>query len=108
LAEEKPSIWIVLVSLLMLFVSGAWTLASIMPFGTQKTIGPLMLVTSTISNVAFLLTLLSAVILYSNMGPRQRLTKIMVYTFSIGVFALIISIILFSTSLLLAPPFRSD
>jgi hypothetical protein len=42
------------------------------------------------------------------MGPRQRLTKIMVYTFSIGVFALIISIVLFSTSLLLAPPFRSD
>jgi hypothetical protein len=82
LAEEKPSIWIVLVSLLMLFVSGAWTLASIMPFGTQKTIRPLMLVTSTISNVAFLLTLLSAMILYSN--------------------------VLFSTSLLLAPPFRSD
>jgi hypothetical protein len=107
-AEEKPSIWIILISLLMLFVSGAWTIASIIPFGMQKTIGPIMLVTSTVSNVAFLLTLLSAMILYSNMGPRQGLRKIMVYTFSIGIFALIISIILFSISLLLAPPFRSD
>lgn len=102
--EEKPSVWLILVSLLMLFVSGAWTLATITPFVISKTVRTLMLISVTTANVCFLGTLLAAMLLYSYIGARESLRKVMVFAFSIGIFALIVSIILFSASFLTSPP----
>lgn len=104
MSEEKPSVWLVLVSLLMLFVSGAWTLASITPFGISKIARSLMLITVTTANVCFLVTLLAAMLLYSDVGTKEKLKKIMILAFSVGIFALISSIILFSGSFLISPP----
>jgi hypothetical protein len=103
MSEQKPSVWLILVSLLMLFVSGAWTLASITPL-MPKTVRSSMLITVTTANVCFLVTLLAAMLLYSDIGAKENLKKAMVLAFSIGIFALIISIVLFSASFLMTPP----
>lgn len=104
MSEEKPSVWLVLVSLLMLFVSGAWTLATITPFWISETVRSLMLITVTAANVSFLLTVLAAMLLYSDVGAEERLRKTMVVAFSVGIFALIVAIVLFSASFLVKPP----
>lgn len=104
MSEQKPSVWLILVSLLMLFVSGAWTLASITPFGISKAVRSFMLITVTTANVCFLVTLLAAMLLYSDVGPKENLKKAMLLAFAVGIFALILSIVLFSGSFLVAPP----
>lgn len=109
MSEQKPSVWLILISLLMLFVSGAWTLASITSFGISKAVMPFRLITVTIANISFLVTLLVAMLLYSDIGAKEGLKKTMVFAFSVGIFALIVSIILFSASFLLTPqPYRPD
>ena len=104
MSKEKPSIWLILVSLLMLFVSGAWTLATITPFWITKDMRTVMLITVTAANVSFLVTLLTAMLLYMDVNARESLRRIMKYAFVIGILVLIISIILFSASYLIAPP----
>ncbi|MCW4019736.1 MAG: hypothetical protein NWF14_00685 [Candidatus Bathyarchaeota archaeon] len=104
MSEQKTSVWLILVSLLMLFVSGAWTLVSILPFGIFKAVRSFMLITVTTANISFLITLLAAMLLYSDVGERENLKKIMIFAFSIGIFALIVSIVLFSASFLITPP----
>jgi len=104
MSKEKPSIWLVLISLFMLFVSGAWTVASIMPFMISKTIRSIMIVTVSASNVSFLATLLAAMLQYSGYRKDKNMKKMMVYSFAAGIIALMISIILFSTSYLMLPP----
>jgi len=104
MSEQKPSVWLVLVSLLMLFISGAWTLASITPLWISKDMRSFMLISVTTANIAFLTTLLAAMLLYSDVGAKQNLKKTMVLAFSVGILALIVSIVLFSASFLIAPP----
>jgi len=104
MVEQKPSVWLVLMSLLMLFVSGAWTLASILPFGISKGIRTVMLISATTADISFLVTLLAMMLLYSDVGAKENLKKTMILSFSIGIFALIVSIVLFSASFLIAPP----
>ncbi len=98
----------VLVSLLMLFVSGAWTIASIMPSTMNKPLSSIMLVTTTVSNISFLLTLLVTMLLYSEVGPRERLGKTMVYLFSAGIIALAATVMLFLIAFLTTPPLFLD
>jgi hypothetical protein len=102
MSNEKPSVWLIIVSLLMLFVSGAWTVASILPF-VPKDVRASMRITVTAANVSFLLTLLAAMLLYLEVGPKQNLKKAMMLTFSIGIITLIISVILFTASFLITP-----
>jgi hypothetical protein len=103
MSEQKPSPWLVLVSLLMLLVSGAWTVAAITPF-ISKSMRPFMVVAVTVANISFLGTVLAAMLLYSEVGSKASLKKMMVLAFSIGIFSLITSIILFSALVLIAPP----
>jgi len=49
-------------------------------------------------------TVLAAMLLYSEVGSKASLKKMMVLAFSIGIFSLITSIILFSALVLTAPP----
>jgi len=63
-----------------------------------------MTVTVTVSNVAFLLPLLPSVFSYSGMGNEGKMKRIIVYSFSIGITALIISIILFSIAYIMTAP----
>jgi hypothetical protein len=103
MSEEKPSVWLIIVSVLMLFVSGVWTLASITPLA-PKAVRSFMLITVTTANISFLITLLAAMLLYSDLGAKENLKKTMILAFSIGIFALIVSVILFTASFLITPP----
>jgi len=91
----------------MLFVSGAWTLAAITPL-ISRSLRPFVVVTVTAANVSLLATLLAAMLLYSEVGPRPTLKKAMVVAFSAGILTLIISIVLFSAQVLMAPPAYPD
>jgi len=103
MSEQNPSARLILVSILMLFISGAWTLASVTPL-MSRAVRSSMLGTVTTANVCFLVTLLAAMLLYSDVGAKENLKKAMVLAFSIGIFSLIISIVLFSASFLIEPP----
>lgn len=63
-----------------------------------------MLITVTLANVSFLITLLAAMLLYSDVKTTRNPRKIMIYAFSVGIIALTISILLFSASFLISPP----
>ena len=104
MSEEKPSVWIVLVSLLMLFVSGAWTLASFLPFPSGGYGSPrsLMFYVTMASNISFLISLLVSMLLYLGIGSREGMRWIMIFAFSMGILALISSIILFTASFFMA------
>lgn len=104
MSGEKPSVWPVIVSLLMLFVSGAWTMASFIPYGRPGALRPLMFYVVTASNVFFLASLLFAMLLYLEIETRLGSKRIMALAFSIGIVALIVSVVLFSTSLIMTPP----
>jgi hypothetical protein len=94
--EERPSIWIVLVSILMLFVSGAWTLATITPFVTLKGIRSATLTMVTAANIAFLGSVLASMLLYARVGKIERMRSLMVTSFTIGILALAVSILMFA------------
>jgi hypothetical protein len=95
LSEQKPSVWIVVTPLLMLFVSGAWTAAAIMSSSLNKTLGSIMLATATASNVSFLLTLLVAMLLFSGVEKGEKLRITMVCIFSTGIIFLVYAVVLF-------------
>ena len=64
MGEEKPSVWIILVPILMLFVSGAWTLASLIPYVRWGAMRETMFYTVIISNISFLVSLLLSMLFY--------------------------------------------
>ncbi|MEM3646735.1 MAG: hypothetical protein QW334_01125 [Thermofilum sp.] len=108
MSEQKPLLWIVLISLLMLFVSGAWTIASIMFFTRNKTLSSIMLATATASNISFLLTLLAAMLLYSGVERGRRLMIMMVGLFSAGIIFLVYTVLFFLIAFLTTPPLLLD
>ncbi|MEM2930512.1 MAG: hypothetical protein QW797_06600 [Thermoproteota archaeon] len=108
MSEQKPLLWIVLISLLMLFVSGAWTIASIMFFTQNKTLSSIMLATATASSISFLLTLLVAMLLYSGVEKGRRLMMMMVGLFSAGIIFLVYTVLFFLIAFLTAPPLFLD
>lgn len=72
MSEEKPSVWIVLVSLLMLFISGAWTLASLIPYVRHGAMRETMFCTTTVSNISFLISTLLSMLFYYRGGPETQ------------------------------------
>lgn len=70
-------------------------IASIAPFTSNRTLSSIMLVAATTPNTSFLLTLLAAMLPYSEVGPRERLRKMMVYFFSMGMLSLLVTMIVF-------------
>jgi hypothetical protein len=105
MSEEKPSVWIVLVSLLMLFVSGAWTLASFIPYVRFKALRELMFYAVTFSNISFLGSLLLSMRFYLEVGEKETNKRRMVLAFSIGVLTLIVSIVVFAASIIMTPQY---
>ncbi|UCH56884.1 MAG: hypothetical protein JSV18_05945 [Candidatus Bathyarchaeota archaeon] len=103
MGEEKSSVWIILVSILMLFVSGAWTLATIMPFVPHKGLRSATLTMVTIANVSFLASLLASMLLYSQVGERGQMRSVMIASFSIGILALAVSIVIYSSTHIWSP-----
>jgi len=108
LSEQKPSVWTVIISLLMLFVSGAWTVAAIISINMNKALGTIMLATATASNVSFLLTLLAAMLLYSGVERGERLRVIMVCLFAVGIVTLVYTVVLFMVAFLTRYPTPLD
>jgi hypothetical protein len=96
MGEEKTSIWIVLVSILLLFVSGTWTLATIRPFVPHKGIRSATLTTVTAANISFLGSVLAPMLLYARVGEIERMRSLMVISFTIVVLALVVFIIMFA------------
>ena len=105
MSQEKPSVLIVLVPLLMLFISGAWTLASLIPYVRWGAMRETMFYTVIISNISFLVSLLLSMLFYLEMGEKETHKRRMVLAFSIGIIALIISIVVFTASFVMQPPF---
>ena len=97
--ERVPS-WIFITTLLMIFVSGCWTIATIGPFLIRPDFRPYTIVAVTIANLAFLLSLMTSMFSYAKLGDQSKIKQIMVYLFSSGILSLIISIVIFSISYL--------
>jgi len=108
MVEEKDQVRMILVTLFMIFISGCWTLATIIPLSVHWTFRSMQLVTVTVANISFLLSLLALMLIYSNMMKAEAVRKWFTIMFSIGIAALIISIIIFSASYLLKYPIRPD
>ena len=109
MAEEKAPTWIIVTTLVMLFISGCWTLATIIPFRIDQPIRSAMVITVTIADIAFLLSLLASMLSYSGMSRKEAMKRISILMFCLGITALIVSIILFSTSYLTkTPPYYPD
>jgi len=94
----------IVITLVMLFISGCWTLACTIPYPIKYEFRVIMTATVTASNVAFLLSLLSSVLSYSGMGNEGKMKRIIIYSFSIGITALVISVILFSIAYIMTAP----
>ena len=69
---------------------------------------PLVLVTVTTANISSLVTVLAAILLYTDIGPRTEIRKVMVLAFSVGMCSLVLCIVLFSASILIVPPKYCD
>jgi tetrahydromethanopterin S-methyltransferase subunit C len=95
----------VLVPLFMLFISGAWTLASLIPYVRWGAMRETMFYTVIISNISFLVSLLLSMLFYLEVGEKETHKRTMVLAFSIGIIALIISIVVFTVSFVMQPPF---
>ncbi len=98
----------VVITLTMLFVSGAWTIAAIMSVNMNKTLGSIMLSTATASNVSFLLAMLVAILLYSGLEKGERLRVIMVCLFAVGIVSLVYTVVLFLLAFLTRYPVLPD
>lgn len=94
----------VVITLTMLFVSGAWTIAATMSVNMNETLGSIMLATATASNVSFLLTMLVAILLYSGLEKGERLRVIMVCLFAVGIVSLVYTAVLFLLAFLARYP----
>ncbi len=106
MAEEKPPTWFIATTLSMLIVTGAWTLASTIPFNTWLRIFSIATVTA--ANIGFLLALLACVLAYLKADGRITWRRIMVYAFTIGVLFLMTSIVTYAASVMTGFPFPSD
>ncbi|MEM2598923.1 MAG: hypothetical protein QW796_04330 [Thermoproteota archaeon] len=108
MSEQKNPVWMVIIMLTMLFVSGAWTMAAIMSVNMNKTLGSIMLATATASNVSFLLAMLAAILLYTGLEKGERLRVIMVCLFAIGIVSLVYTVVLFMLAFLTRYPVLPD
>lgn len=97
--ELTPSSFI-LITLVMLFISGCWTLATIMPYPIEYGFRAVMIAAVTASNVSFLFSLLTSALSYAGIGQDRSMRRLMIILFTIGVSALVVSVILFSISTL--------
>jgi len=105
--ELAPSSFIV-ITLVMLFVSGCWTIATIMPYPIEYGLRAAMVATVTASNVSFLFSLFASALSYAGVGREQAIRRLMVILFAVGVSALVVSVILFSVSTLTGKWYRYD
>jgi len=108
LNEQKPPVWIMIVSLLMLLISSAWTMAAVFSVSINRTLASIMLATATASNISFLLAMLTAILLYSGLEKGGRLRLIMVSLFAIGIVSLVYTVVLFLLAFLTRYPLLPD
>lgn len=104
MTEEKGLTRIIPITLFMIFISGCWTLATIIPFPMHWPTRSIQLTVVTVADVTFLLSLLTSILSYSGMADREAMRKWSIIMFCTGITALIASIILFSASYLVKPP----
>jgi len=97
-----PSFIVIL--LVMLFISGCWTLASAIPYPIGYGFRVFMISVVSISNVGFLISLLTSILNYAGVGNEVKMKRISVATFSIGITALVVSVILFSVAYIMTAP----
>lgn len=64
-----------------------------------------MFYTVIISNISFLVSLLLSMLFYLEVGEKETHKRRIVLAFSIGIIALIISIVVFTASFVMQPPF---
>jgi hypothetical protein len=98
MSEERIPSRMVLITLVMIFISGCWTVATLTPFPMKSNFRPYSIATITTANIAFLLSLLTSTLSYAKIGDQTKMKRITVYLFNIGIVFLIASIILFSAS----------
>jgi hypothetical protein len=108
LNEQKPPVWIMIVSLLMLLISSAWTMAAVFSVSINRTLASIMLATATASNISFLLAMLTAILLYSGLEKGGRFRLIMVSLFAIGIVSLVYTVVLFLLAFLTRYPLLPD
>ncbi|MCX8183038.1 MAG: hypothetical protein N3F08_01255 [Crenarchaeota archaeon] len=108
MSEQKNPVWMVVITLTMLFISGAWTIAAVMSVNMNKTLGSIMLATATASNVSFLLAMLTAILLYSGLEKGEKLRVIMVCLFAVGIVSLVYTVVLFLFAFLTRYPLMPD
>lgn len=100
MSREMTQSSFIVITLVMLFISGCWTLATIMPYPIEYWFRAVMIAAVTASNVSFLLSLLTSALSYAGIGQDQSMRRLMIILFTIGVSALVVSVILFSISTL--------
>jgi hypothetical protein len=100
-----PLIWI---TLFMIFISGCWTLATIVPFPLAWPTRAVQLAVVTVSNISFLVSLLASMLYQGEMIERETARRWSIIFFAVGITALIVSILLFSASYLVKPPYYID
>jgi len=108
MTEEKDLTRMIPITLFMIFVSGCWTLASIIPFSIRWPAHSAQLAIVTVADVAFLIALLALMLSYGGMAEKEAVRRWAILMFCVGMVTLIASIILFSSSYLLWPPYSID
>lgn len=79
-------------------------MASFIPYGRPGALRPLMFYVVTSSNISFLVSLLFAMLLYLEIETGLGSKRVIALAFSVGIVALIVSVVLFSASLIMTPP----
>ena len=95
---------LIIISLVMLFISGCWTVAAVIPFPLGADLRSVMIAAVAASNVTFLLSVLAAVFSHAGLGDAGKMRKVMLTFFSIGVAALVVSVMIFSISQIARAP----
>lgn len=108
MTEEKDLTRMIQITLFMIFISGCWTLASIIPFSMRWPVRSAQLAVVTVADVAFLIALLALMLSYGGMAEKEAVRRWAVLMFCVGMVALIASIILFSSFYLVMPPYSAD
>ena len=108
MAEEKGPTWMIWVTLFMIFISGCWTFATIIPFPHTLASRTALMIGVTVADVTFLISLLASMLSYSGMADREQMRRWAVIMFCLGITALVASIILFSASSITKPPIYID
>ncbi|GEM_PF-3880888 len=92
---EKPLAWFIIINLVLLFISGCWTIGSLIFVQSQRPesfVRITVLIADTLANGFFLISILINIFGLTEIIKEEMARKIAAYTFAIGIISLIISI----------------